>query len=124
MQLTALLSEARSALPRTRIELRDPIARFGQRAIAEVAPWIADPKLGAFAIRVILRAGQEGDPGAALRALRGARRTIAESRRDDLEWAIRCLQPTKAPTPRATRQPPRSASRTPSDAHRYGAPRP
>lgn len=120
MQLTALLSQARTARPQTRIELRDSIAFFGSRAITEVAPWIVDPKLGAFAIRVILRAGQQGERDAALLALRAARRHISEASRHDLDWAIGTLQPAKQPVARTPRQPQRSAARIQSAVHRYG----
>lgn len=120
MQLTALLSQARTARPHSRIELRDPIALYGTRAIAEVAPWVGDPQLCAFAVRVIVLAGQQGERDAALRALRAARRKVPEASREDLEWAIGTLQPAKPPVARAPRQSQRSGARVQPAIHRYG----
>jgi hypothetical protein len=122
MELTALLAQARSARPDRRIELRDPIAGFGRRAIKEMSAWIDHPKLGAFAVRVVVRAGQHGERPAALRALRAARQRTDADHRTDLDWAIASLQPAKRTTTRARRpsvvQPPRTSAPT----HRYAAP--
>lgn len=95
MHLAALLTQARSAKAHNRIALRDPIALYGKRAIDEVAPWVGDRRLSAFAIRVILRAGQQGERETGLRAFRAARRIVPDASRDDLEWAIHTLQPPR-----------------------------
>jgi hypothetical protein len=55
-ELKALLEEAATAPPETRIELRDPIAKFGPAAVEAVRPWTADARLGSFAVRVLERA--------------------------------------------------------------------
>lgn len=122
MQLTALLAQARSARPGRRIELRDPIANFGRRAVDEMSGWIDDPKLGAFAIRVVVRAGQEGERPAALRALRAALRRTDVGHRSDLDWAIASLQPPKSTAARTRRQAVIQPPRTSALGHRYAAP--
>jgi hypothetical protein len=57
--LMTLLRKASTASPSERITYRDPIAEFGAAAIEPVATWIADPRLGAFAVRVLERIGQD-----------------------------------------------------------------
>ena len=66
--LKTLLKQAEAAPPESRIEFRDAIAAHGAEAIAAVTPWLADPRLGAFAARVITAAGRQGDGPAALAA--------------------------------------------------------
>lgn len=122
MQLTALLAQARSARPDRRIELRDPIANFGRRAIKEISGWIDDPKLGAFAARVVVRAGQHGERPAALRALRAARERTDVDHLTDLDWAIASLQPAKSTGTRTRRQAVVQPPRTSAPTHRYAAP--
>ena len=61
MGLDELLDEARMADPANRIDLRDPIAAHGARAIAELQTWLSDPRLGAFAVRTLERIGTEVD---------------------------------------------------------------
>lgn len=99
MQLTVLLEEAREAGPDRRIMWRDPIAAFGERAIAGVQGWLADPVLAAFAIRVIQRVGEQGHIDEAAQALRGARRVVPPNLQGDLVWAIGRLRALKHPTP-------------------------
>src|SRR6185295_1715241 len=57
-ELDDLLTQAREASPQTRIERRDPIASFGEAAVDAMADWIGDPRLAAFAIRVLERLGR------------------------------------------------------------------
>jgi hypothetical protein len=107
LDVDGLLAGARHAGPAHRIEWRDRIAAHGEPAIEAITPWLGEPKFAAFAIRVIERAGQVGDPQreVALRVLRGARRTIDPCVSPDLEWAVlrlRAPAPSEAPaTPRA-----------------------
>lgn len=122
MQLTALLNQARSARPDRRIELRDPIASFGRRAIDEMCGWIDDPRLGAFAVRVVVRAGQHGERPAALRALRAARQRTDVDHHSDLDWAMASLQPPKSTATRTRRQTVVQSPRAAVSAHRYAAP--
>lgn len=92
MQLAALLDEARQAPPDRRIQWRDQIAPYGARAIEAVRPWLATPALAAFAVRVIERAGENGDPKLASRVLRAVRREASPPIRDDIAWALARLR--------------------------------
>lgn len=55
--LDDLLLAAQEADPESRIEWRDRIAAHGERAIEAMTDWLADPRLAAFAIRVLERIG-------------------------------------------------------------------
>src|SRR4051794_16833813 len=57
--LDQLLTSARDAAPGDRIELRDPIAAYGESAIDAMADWVSDPRLAGFAIRVLERIGSD-----------------------------------------------------------------
>ena len=57
--LDALLAQAQTAAPMDRIELRDPIAAHGELAIDAMTDWLGDPRLAAFAIRVLERIARE-----------------------------------------------------------------
>lgn len=59
--LAQLLERARTADPLDRIEFRDPIAAHGEAAIDELTDWLADPRLAAFAVRVLERIGREAE---------------------------------------------------------------
>jgi hypothetical protein len=121
--LAKLLERAESADPANRIDLRDPIAAHGAAAIEAVTPWLRVPSLAAFAIRVIARAGQEGNREAALDALRQARRRVDARIRTDIDWAVGVLRvPTDqpaAPAKAATAPRPRPA-RARTQARRPG----
>lgn len=98
--LPGLLANAAGAGPAERIEWRDPIAAHGAPAIEAVRPWLTDPRLAAFAIRVIERAGRNGEREAARSTLRGARRGIDPRVRPDLDWALLQLRtPAAGPLP-------------------------
>jgi hypothetical protein len=125
--LAALLADARAADPVHRIDLRDRIAAHGAAAIEAVGPWLKEPALAAFAIRVIARAGQDGERDIALTTLRGARRRLDPKFRADLEWALGVLKVEKAPAPAPVRPsvqaPPRiEHSRTTSHRPRSSSP--
>jgi hypothetical protein len=92
MQLASLLEEARGAPPDRRILWRDQIAPFGKRAIEGVEPWLTNGVLAAFAVRVILRVGQQGEREAAAKALRAARRRVPDRVQGDVEWALAALR--------------------------------
>lgn len=120
--LAALLADARGADPAHRIDLRDAIAAHGAAAIEAVGPWLKEPALAAFAIRVIARAGQEGERETALTTLRGARRRLDPRLRADIDWALGVLKVERAPEPVLPKptvqaapriERPRSASRRP-----------
>ena len=99
MELARLLDEARAAPPDRRIEWRDPIASFGERAIATIEPWLAEPAFSAFAIRVIERAGAQGNAVPARLVLRAARRVVPPALQGDLDWAIARLRPDPKAAP-------------------------
>ncbi len=92
MQLVSLLEEAQGASPDHRILWRDRIAPFGTRAIDGVEPWLTNGVLAAFAVRVILRVGQQGEPKAAAKVLRSARRRVPPQVQGDVEWALASLR--------------------------------
>jgi hypothetical protein len=106
--LAVLIAQAESADPVHRIDLRDPIAAHGAAAIEAVTPWLKVPNLAAFAIRVIARAGLDGERAAAQTTLRAARRRMDVRLRADADWALGVLRvaptppPAPTPTPRAT----------------------
>jgi hypothetical protein len=92
MELLALLDEAQSASPMHRIEWRDRIAAHGARAIDGVRPWLASPVLAAFAIRVIERAGTNGDAPHATQVLRADRSRVPPAMKGDVDWALQQLR--------------------------------
>ena len=97
MRLASLLAEAAAAPPERRIQWRDRIAPFGRRAIDGVEPWLFDGVLAAFAIRVIWRAGELGEPAAAVTSLRAVRGRLPVHLQRDVDWALRSLQPMLRP---------------------------
>ncbi len=97
--LAELLADAREADPAHRIDLRDPIAAHGAAAIEAVGPWLKEPTLAAFAIRVIARAGQDGERDVALATLRQARRRLDPRLRGDVDWALGVLKVERVPEP-------------------------
>ena len=92
MELLALLDEAETASPMHRIEWRDRIAAHGARAIDGVRPWLASPVLAAFAIRVIERAGTNGEAPHATQVLRSARSRVPLAMKGDVDWALQQLR--------------------------------
>jgi len=109
--LRRLLASAETAGPVDRIEFRDRIAAHGMPAIEAVTPWLADPRLAAFAIRVIERVGRGGEREAAQSTLRGARRRVDPRLRHDLDWALLQLR-TPAPDTMTAEPPPARVART------------
>ena len=103
--LASLLEAAAEAAPDRRIEYRDPIAAHGEAAIKGVSPWLADPALGAFAVRVIRKAANPDPLVVALACLRSAKASAgSDGVTRDIEEAIKALKPP------ARRAPARSAS--------------
>ena len=70
MELASLLESAQAAPPERRIEWRDGIAAYGASAIEAVRPWLVNDSLAAFAVRVIERAGINGEAELASKVLR------------------------------------------------------
>jgi hypothetical protein len=110
-----LLNRARNAEPDTRIELRDPIAARGERAIAAMTDWLSDPRLAAFAIRVLERIGrEEANKAAVVASLRAVdREELPDYLGRDLDAALAGLgvtvrarrDPRVAATPAASAAP-------------------
>lgn len=63
----AVIQAARTAAPAERILLRDPIAAHGVRAIPTMVDWLQDPRLGAFAVRVLGKIAESDRGRAAVR---------------------------------------------------------
>lgn len=96
--LAKLLEAARGASRQTRIDYRDPIAEHGADAVEAVSPWVEDPELAAFAVRVIEAAARFGARDAALRRLSSIARTGGSTTaRSDAEAALQRLQPRSSP---------------------------
>lgn len=105
MELVALLEAAATASPQRRIEWRDRIAAYGVRGIEGVRPWLGHPILAAFAIRVIARAGTNGEAALATQVLRSARATVPPAVSGDIDWALQQLRHRSRPVPRSTPAP-------------------
>jgi hypothetical protein len=87
--LDRLLARAAAADGLTRIEFRNDIAAFGDEAVRRLEPWLADPRLGTFAVLTIQRAGSDhGATTQALATLRRARPRCPDSVRGDLDSAL------------------------------------
>jgi hypothetical protein len=108
MELAALLEQARCATPGRRIESRDGIAAYGALGIDGVRPWLVDGALAAFAVRVIERAGINGESALASKVLRSARATVPPGVTEDVVWALEHLR--AAARPKAAAAPVRVAS--------------
>jgi len=59
VDLDLLLEAASDADPGVRIELRDPIARHGARAVPHLRAWLGDPRLSAFAVRTLEKIAED-----------------------------------------------------------------
>jgi hypothetical protein len=91
--LRVLLEAADTAGPHERIQYRDPIARHGLAAIEAMTPWLVDRRLGAFAVRVITRVGENGDRDHAITVLRRSRTKAPPYVQADINAALRRLLP-------------------------------
>jgi len=105
--LASLLQAAAEAAPDHRIEFRDAIAAHGEAAIKGVSPWLADPALGAFAVRVIRKAADMAADAdtrdVALASLRSAKSAAgSEGITRDIEEAIKALKPPARRAPART----------------------
>jgi len=111
--LDSLLTAARDAGPLDRIDLRDRIAAHGDLAIEAMTDWLGEPKLAAFAVRVLERIGQDPEHRGAVVATLGSvdREHQAQPLLRDLDSALLTLgvpvrrTPVKAPKPGPARRP-------------------
>lgn len=88
LSLDDAMQEAGEASPELRIEFRDALAKYGDDAVDRVAPWLADPKMAAFAIRVIARAAELGSAGRAQNVLQASLATLGEPALSDARAAL------------------------------------
>jgi hypothetical protein len=101
--LASLLQAAAEAAPDRRIEFRDAIAAHGAPAIKGVSPWLSDPALGAFAVRVIRKAVDADTLDVALASLRAAKTAAgSEGVTRDIEEAIKAIKPPARRAPART----------------------
>lgn len=113
--LQALIGSAVREPQATRIQYRDSIAAYGSEAIDAVSPWLADPDLCRFALRVIWKAGELDAREHAVKVLLEAwGDPTAKVSRDDLDLHLRKLghNPPQSTTPRDPFRP----GRIPEDA--------
>ena len=98
--LDEALAGARAADRTTRIEWRNRIARHRAAAIEAVSTWVADPELGAFAVRVIEATASFDDSEAAVAALASVLRVAPTAPiRRDIETALARLRPATGRSP-------------------------
>jgi len=101
LSLDEAVMGAAEAPPSIRIEYRDQIARHGVAGIVRVTPWLTDPKMAAFAVRVIARAAEFGAADDARRALLGAIGSLVEPARSDAASALETLGVRSRQSPRS-----------------------
>lgn len=106
-----LLEAAGAAGPGARIEFRDPIAAHGALAIPQLREWLADPRLGAFAVRTLeMIAGDPANRRAVLEAFASLDSTAAiESAGRDVADALARMKgtvPRSGGEPKAVRRAP------------------
>jgi hypothetical protein len=96
--LAELLEQAANAEPTERIDYRNPISEYGKDAVKALMPWLLDPKLAPFAIRVVRICGERGDRDAAIAALRTVPSGAPTEVRQDAIDALTALgvRPTRA----------------------------
>lgn len=95
--LDDLLRRAAKADGSTRIEFRDLIATHGTAAIARLEAWLADPRLGGFAVVTIKAAALLGAFAEARATLRRARPLASPTVAGDIDRALGSL-PGSVPT--------------------------
>lgn len=99
LTLDQAIMGAAEAPPDRRIEFRDPIARFGKAGIGAVEPWLTDPEMFRFAVRVVVKAGELGASEDAKAALAGPLSSaLASDMSAELAWGIRQLGGRLAPS--------------------------
>ncbi len=104
VDLDGLLEQAREAGSADRILLRDPIAAHGEMAIEAMTDWLGDPRLAAFAIRVLERIGREpADRSSVIDVLALVDRSeLPEHLAGDVERALVAVGGPKAPVRRVS----------------------
>ena len=104
--LEKLVARAAAAPPVERIELRDKIAAYGPEAVAAMTPWLTNPSLGAFAVRVVGKAADAGAQAQAMAALKQALgRQVGDAVRGDITSELARLRANARATAASTRSP-------------------
>jgi hypothetical protein len=89
LSLGEAMIAAAEAPPTVRIEFRDAIARHGDPGVHAVEPWLDDPEMRRFAVRVIVRAAELGVAPEAKSILRRALgRPIDATANDEIAWGL------------------------------------
>ena len=101
LSLKDALSSAGSAPAETRIDFRDRIASFGDAGIDGVVPWLSDPRLAAFAVRVIARVAELEPSSRARSALGKAAEVAPEPAASDAKAALARMGWSRPSRPRA-----------------------
>jgi hypothetical protein len=103
-ELDALLIAAAEAPPERRIQYRDPIAQFGDAAVARLATpeWIGDPHYAAFSIRTIGRAAAFGATRASTELGRALDFVANDALRRDIEFELDRAGSKRAKNPKST----------------------
>ena len=96
---------AAEAPPLVRIQYRDSIARHGSAGIDRVTPWLADPKMSAFAVRVVARAADFGAAEEARMALQAALSVLIGPSLADAWLALEKLGGARPRTPNRPKEP-------------------
>jgi hypothetical protein len=89
--LDALLRQAAEADGLHRMDYRDAIAARGPESVRKMEPWLADPRLAAFAVRTITAAAAHGALPEARAALQHARTHADPTIRGDIDRALAAL---------------------------------
>jgi hypothetical protein len=97
--LKELLDAARNADAGSRIEFRNAIAAHGTHAIAPMAEWLNDPRLAAFAVRVLHRVADDPEARTDVVAALSAfdRRRVAPQIASDIAFVLAGLRPPTLP---------------------------
>ena len=93
--LEQLLRQAEEADDLHRIDFRDPIARYKDDGIVGVRPWLADGRMGAFAVRVILKAHELGATTAVAVLRKSLPKAATPKVEEDILWALGRIAPPK-----------------------------
>lgn len=96
LSIDELLDRAKAA-GKDRIDWRDQLVANGAPTIRRIAPWLADPTLGFFAVAVIEPIGRAGHGPLALRTLRAARKEAPDEVNVHIDAAIARLSGKPSP---------------------------
>jgi hypothetical protein len=96
LSIDELLEHARAA-GKNRIDWRNQLVANGAPALRRIAPWLADPILGFFAVIVIEPIGRAGHGPLAMRTLRSGRKLAPDDVKVHIDAAIARLSGKPSP---------------------------